>query len=100
MKTKMARCIGLRIQCSAPGSNGAPDGVVHNQENSRSYRGNQNTVKVHSRHTRVTEPLEQPTADHRAHDTKQHIQHNALTAAIDDMAGNEAGNDAEQNPDE
>jgi hypothetical protein len=74
------------------------DGVIHNEENDRTDDSHQNAVNVHPGDAGHSKRLKQESANHRAYDPERDVQQSPLTGFIDDLAGNESGEQSKHDP--
>jgi hypothetical protein len=74
--------------------------VVNHQEYHRSANRDPDAVKIQACYPCRAEHLKKPTADNRADYTKQNIEHDALAVVIDQVAGNESGQQPKDYPSE
>jgi len=68
--------------------------MIDDENYNRTYRSNQNTVQVETRHAVRSEHREEPTTDDRAHDTQNDVEKKALACTIHHFTSNEAGDQA------
>lgn len=78
----------------------AEDQMIQRQDHHGADRGDQQAVEIEARDAGVAELAEQPAADKRADDAKGDIQQHAATVAVDELAGDEAGDQAHKQPGE
>src|ERR1700674_5837135 len=81
-------------------ASGSADRMVNHQEHHRSGNRDTNAVEIQARYACRAEHLKKPTADNRADYTQQNVEHNALAVVIDQVAGDEPGDQSKQNPSE
>src|SRR3954468_12581111 len=85
---------------SAPSANGATAGqeMVDDQHDDGTDHRHEHAVDVEAGHARRPELVEQKAADHRADDAEDDVEQQALALAVDDLAGDEAGDQTEHDP--
>src|SRR6185437_13984922 len=82
----------------APVTKAAKRRVVDEQyQGSPDDRGD-GTIDVEAAGPRHTEEPEQPPTDNGANDSKQNVDDDSLSSAVYDPAGNETGNESENDP--
>ena len=69
--------------------------MIYNQENDSPQRRDQEAMQVEAVHTNMAEHMKQPTADDRADNTEQDIQHNTFAPMVYDMAGDKSCNQSQ-----
>src|SRR5690348_10964217 len=72
--------------------------VVDDQEHDRANHGDPQAVEVESGHSGHAEPAEQPAADHGANDAEHDVQEKSFARFVDDLAGDESGDESENDP--
>jgi hypothetical protein len=69
----------------------ANESVVYDQHNHRANHCHKHAVNVESGHAGVTDSVKKPTSNNRPDDTEDNIQQNAFTTLIDQLTGDETG---------
>src|SRR5579872_12440 len=72
--------------------------VIDHQEDDRTHYGDQEAVQVQAGDPRHTEGPEQPATEHRADDTEQDVPDEPFARLVDDLAGDEAGDETQNDP--
>src|SRR3954452_1207349 len=85
---------------SAPSANGAAAGqeMVDDQHDDGADHRHEHAVDVEAGHAGRPELVEQEAADHRADDAEHDVEQQALALAVDNLAGDEAGDQPEHDP--
>src|SRR5690242_17479297 len=78
----------------------APDCVIRNQKNNCPKGCHQKAMQVESVHSNVAKHVKQPTADDRANDAQQDIQHHALATMIYNVTCDKSRDQSQENPNE
>jgi len=74
--------------------------VVRNQKDDRTNRCDKKTMHVQAVDALMPEIVKKPSADNGAHDSEQDVEHHAFATMIHQMAGDESGDESEQDPNE
>src|ERR1700736_5282185 len=72
--------------------------TTEQQDDDRADYRDEHAVEVEAGHSRLAEGGEEPAADDRADDAKQDVDEQPLAGLVDDLAGDEAGNQSEDDP--
>src|SRR3954451_1308107 len=72
--------------------------VVEDQHNDRADHGHKHAVKVEAGDPGAAKGSEEPTADYRTDDPEHDVQHHAFASLVDDLAGDETSDEAQNKP--
>jgi hypothetical protein len=72
--------------------------VVDDKYNDRADDGDDQTVDVEPRYADTAERVEDEAANDRADDAEHHVENQPLTLLVDELAGDETGDQAQNEP--
>jgi hypothetical protein len=77
---------------------GATDCVIHQQHDYRSHCGDAYAVKIYSADAAVPQEAYEPSSDDGADDPQNNIDDQSVATLIHDLAADESGDQAEDDP--
>ena len=72
--------------------------MIHDEDHCGTESCDEHAVEIESGYAPHSEAVEEPAADNRSADPKKNVQDDALSGPIDNFAGNEACNEAKDDP--